>query len=109
MSAEGIILFDEIQEKTVFAEVPLEFSSTRQIALGGMFINMAKRLSHGFKAGSINSIVISCEEKLVCISKREHKFIIVLYPKTEIIEDSIIIQKTSEIFDNILKSNKIKN
>lgn len=109
MSAEGIILFDEVQEKTLFAEVPPEFSSTRQIALGGMFVNMAKRLSNEFKAGSINSIVISCEEKVVCISKREHQFIIVLYPKTDIIEDSIIIQKTSEIFDKILKNNKIKN
>jgi len=109
VSAEGIILFDEIQEKTVFAEVPPEFSSTRQIALGGMFVNMAKRLSHEFKAGSINSVVISCEEKLICISKREHQFIIVLYPKNENIEDSTIIQKTSEIFDNILKNDKIKN
>ena len=109
MSAEGIILFDEDQEKTLFAEVPPEFSSPRQISLGGMFVNMAKRLSNEFKAGLINSIIISCEEKLVCISKRGHQFIIVLYPKTEVLEDNILLQKTIEIFDNILKSDKIKN
>jgi len=33
VQAEGVIVFDEIQGKVVFSEVPPKFSSPRQIAI----------------------------------------------------------------------------
>jgi len=39
VQVEGIIVFDEIQEKVVFSEVPPKYSSPRQISIGGMLIN----------------------------------------------------------------------
>jgi len=104
MQAEGVIIFDTLQEKVVFSEVPQKFSSPRQISIGGMLINLAKKFSNEFEAGEVNSIVISSENKLISISKREHKYIIVLFPMTKVIEHNIILEKTEEIFDTLLKN-----
>jgi len=73
VQAEGVIVFDEIQGKVVFSEVPPKFSSPRQIAIN----------------------------KLISISKREHKYIMVLFPMTKVIEHNMIIEKTEEIFNNV--------
>ncbi len=101
MQVEGIIVFDEIQEKVVFSEVPPKYSSPRQISIGGMLINLVKKFSKEFEAGEVNSIVISSENKLISISKREHKYIMVLFPMTKVIEHNIIIEKTEEIFNSV--------
>ena len=101
MQVEGIIVFDEIQEKVVFSEVPPKFSSPRQISIGGMLINLVKKFSKEFEAGEVNSIVISSENKLISISKREHKYIMVLFPMTKVIEHKMIIEKTEEIFNSV--------
>ncbi|TET57097.1 MAG: hypothetical protein E3J52_10800 [Promethearchaeota archaeon] len=101
MQVEGIIVFDEIQEKVVFSEVPPKFSSPRQISIGGMLINLVKKFSKEFEAGEVNSIVISSENKLISISKREHKYIMVLFPMTKVIEHNMIIEKTEEIFNSV--------
>ncbi|MBA7534967.1 hypothetical protein ES705_27217 [subsurface metagenome] len=101
MQVEGIIVFDEIQEKVVFSEVPPKFSSPRQISIGGMLINLVKKFSKEFEAGEVNSIVISSEKKLISISKREHKYIMVLFPMTKVIEHKMIIEKTEEIFNSV--------
>ena len=104
MQAEGVIIFDALQEKVVFSEVPQKFSSPRQISIGGMLINLVKKFSNEFEAGEVNSIVISSENKLISISKKEHKYIIVLFPMTKVIEYNIILEKTEEIFDTLLKN-----
>jgi hypothetical protein len=101
MQAEGIIVFDGIQEKIVFSEVPPKYSSPRQMSIGGMLINLVKKFSNEFEAGEVNSIVISSENKLISISKREHKYIIVLFPMTKVIEHNLIIEKTEELFNNV--------
>lgn len=101
MQVEGIIVFDEIQEKVVFSEVPPKFSSPRQISIGGMLINLVKKFSKEFEAGEVNSIVISSEKKLISISKREHKYIMVLFPMTKVIEHKMILEKTEEIFNSV--------
>ena len=101
MQAEGIIVFDEIQEKIVYSEVPPKFSSPRQISIGGMLINLVKKFSKEFEAGEVNSIVISSENKLISISKREHKYIMILFPMTKVIEHNMIIEKTEEIFNSV--------
>lgn len=101
MQVEGIIVFDEIQEKVVFSEVPPKYSSPRQMSIGGMLINLVKKFSKEFEAGEVNSIVISSENKLISISKREHKYIMVLFPMTKVIEHNIIIEKTEEIFNSV--------
>ena len=59
MQAEGVIVFDEIEEKIVFSEVPPKFSSPRQVSIGGMLINLVKKFSNEFEAGEVNSSVIS--------------------------------------------------
>jgi len=87
VQAEGVIVFDEIQGKVVFSEVPP--------------INLVKKFSNEFEAGEVNSIVISSENKLISISKREHKYIMVLFPMTKVIEHNMIIEKTEEIFNNV--------
>ncbi|MFX1504106.1 MAG: hypothetical protein ACFFC1_23015 [Promethearchaeota archaeon] len=102
MQAEGVIIFDEIEGKVIFSEVPPKFSSPRQISIGGMLINLVKKFSNEFEAGELKSIVISSENKLISISKREHKYIIVLFPMIKVIEHNIILQKTEEIFNNVL-------
>ena len=101
MQAEGVIIFDEIQGKVVFSEVPPQYSSPRQISIGGMLINLVKKFSNEFEAGEVNSIVISSENKLISISKREHKYIMVLFPMTKVIEHKMIIEKTEEIFNSV--------
>lgn len=101
MQVEGIIVFDEIQGKIVFSEVPPKFSSPRKISIGGMLINLVKKFSNEFEAGEVNSIVISSENKLISISKREHKYIMVLFPMTKVIEHNMIIEKTEEIFNSV--------
>jgi len=101
VQVEGIIVFDEIQEKVVFSEVPPKFSSPRQISIGGMLINLVKKFSKEFEAGEVNSIVISSENKLISISKREHKYIMVLFPMTKVIEHNMILEKTEEIFNSV--------
>lgn len=101
MQVEGIIVFDEIQEKVVFSEVPPKYSSPRQISIGGMLINLVKKFSKEFEAGEVNSIVISSENKLISISKREHKYIMVLFPMTKVIEHNMILEKTEEIFNSV--------
>jgi len=101
MQVEGIIVFDAIQEKIVFSEVPPKYSSPRQISIGGMLINLVKKFSNEFEAGEVNSIVISSENKMISISKREHKYIIVIFPMTKVIEYNIILEKTEEIFNNV--------
>ncbi|NVM16331.1 MAG: hypothetical protein HWN80_01340 [Candidatus Lokiarchaeota archaeon] len=101
MQAEGIIVFDETKEKIVFSEVPPKFSSPRQISIGGMLINLVKKFSIEFEAGEVNSIVISSENKLISISKREHKYIMILFPMTKVIEHNLIIEKTEEIFNSV--------
>ena len=101
MQAEGIIVFDGIQEKIVFSEVPPKYSSPRQMSIGGMLINLVKKFSNEFEAGEVISIVISSENKLISISKREHKYIIVLFPMTKVIEHNLVIEKTEEIFNNV--------
>lgn len=97
-----MIVFDEIQGKVIFSEVPPKFSSPRQISIGGMLINLVKKFSSEFEAGELKSIVISSENKLISISKREHKYIIVLFPMIKVIEHNTILQKTEEIFNNVL-------
>ncbi|TKJ23567.1 MAG: hypothetical protein CEE43_02590 [Promethearchaeota archaeon Loki_b32] len=106
--SEGVILFDEIREKILFAKVPEEYSSRKQIAMSGMLINFAKKLSNEYQGGDVNSILISSENRWICISKREYIYIIVLFPKTKNIELNIIVEKTEEILDNILKMLKIE-
>ncbi|MBA7709220.1 hypothetical protein ES703_118133 [subsurface metagenome] len=101
MQAEGIIVFDSLQEKIIFSEVPPQFSSPRQMAIGGMLINLINKFSNEFEAGEVNSIVISSEKKMISISKREHKYIIVLFPMTKVIEHNIILEKTEEIFNSV--------
>jgi len=101
--SEGIILFDEDQEKILFAKVPKEYSSRRQISMGGMLINFAKKLSHEYEGGNVNSIIMSTENRWICVAKREHVYIIVLFSKTKSIELNIILEKTEETLDNILK------
>ena len=101
MQAEGVIVFDEIQGKVVFSEVPPKYSSPRQISIGGMLINLVKKFSNEFEAGEVNSIVITSENKLISISKREHKYIMVLFPMTKVIEHKMILEKTEEIFNSV--------
>ncbi len=101
MQADGVIVFDELLGKIVFSEVPPKFSSPRQISLGGMLINLVKKFSNEFEAGEVNSIVISSENKLISISKREHKYIMILFPMTKVIEHNTIIEKTQEIFNSV--------
>ena len=101
MQAEGVIVFDETLGKIVYSEVPPKFSSPRQISVGGMLINLVKKFSNEFEAGEVNSIVISSENKLISISKREHKYIMILFPMTKVIEHNTIIEKTQEIFNSV--------
>jgi len=101
--SEGVILFDENQEKILFARVPEEYSSRKQISMSGMLINFAKKLSNEYQGGDVNSIIISSENRWICVSKREHIYIIVLFSKTKDIELNIIVRRTEEILDNILK------
>jgi len=101
VQADGVIVFDELLGKIVFSEVPPKFSSPRQISLGGMLINLVKKFSNEFEAGEVNSIVISSENKLISISKREHKYIMILFPMTKVIEHNTIIEKTQEIFNSV--------
>lgn len=101
MQADGVIVFDELLGKIVFSEVPPKFSSPRQISLGGMLINLVKKFSNEFEAGEVNSIVITSENKLISISKREHKYIMILFPMTKVIEHNTIIEKTQEIFNSV--------
>jgi len=107
--AEGIILFDEIEEKILFADVPPEFSSRRQISMGGMLINLAKKLSSEFKGGEVNSILIAALNKWICVTRRERMYLIVLFSKLEEFEQNGIIKKTEEIFDDILKNIRNRN
>jgi len=106
--SEGVILFDEKQEKILFAKVPEEYSSRKQISMSGMLVNFAIKLSHEYQGGDVNSILISSEKRWICVSKREHIYIIVLFSKTKDIELNIIVGKTEEILDNILEMLKIK-
>lgn len=101
MQAEGVIIFDSLQEKIIFSEVPPKYSSPRQMAIGGMLINMIKKFANQFEAGEVTSIVISSKNKLISISKREHKYIIVLFPMTKVIEHNLILEKTQEIFNSV--------
>ncbi len=105
--SEGVILFDEEKEKILFAKVPEEYSSRRQISMSGMMINFAKKLSREYKGGDVNSIIISSENRWICVSKREYIYIIVLFSKTKDIELNIIVRRTEEILDNILKMLRI--
>jgi hypothetical protein len=105
--SEGVILFDENQEKILFARVPEEYSSRKQISMSGMLINFAKKLSNEYQGGDVNSIIISSENRWICVSKREYIYIIVLFSKTKDIELNIIVRRTEEILDNILKMLKI--
>jgi hypothetical protein len=100
--AEGMILFDERQDAILFAKLPEEYSSRRQKSLGGMLINFAKTFSEEFKGGTVNSILISAEKKWICVAKREHVYITVLFPKTKDIELDIIVEKTEETLTQIL-------
>lgn len=104
MQAEGVIIFDDIQGKIIFSEVPPEFATSRQTSVGGMLINLVKKFSHEFKAGDVKSLVISSEKKIISISKREHKYIIVLFPITTVIEHNMILQKTEEIFNSVINN-----
>lgn len=106
--SEGIILFDENQEKILFAKVPKEYSSRKQISMGGMLINFAKKISNEFEGGDVNSIIMSTENRWICVSKREHIYIIVLFSKRKSIELNIILEKTDETLDNVLKMLKIE-
>ncbi len=101
MQAEGVIVFDALQEKIVFSEVPPKYDSPRQMAVGGMLINMIKKFANQFEAGEVTSIVISSENKLISISKREYKYLIVLFPITKVIEHNLILEKTQEIFNSV--------
>jgi len=101
MQAESVIVFDALQEKIVFSEAPPKYSSPRQMSIGGMLINLVKKFANEFEAGEVNSIVISSENKLLSISKREHKYIIVLFPMTKVIEHNVILEKTQEIFNSV--------
>jgi hypothetical protein len=105
--SEGVILFDEDQEKILFAKVPEEYSSRKQISMSGMMINFAKKLSSEYKGGDVNSIIISSENRWICVSKREYIYIIVLFSKTKDIELNIIVRRTEEILDNILEMLRI--
>jgi len=108
MQSEGIILFDENKEKILFAKVPEEYSSRKQISMSGMLINFAKKLSYEYQGGDVNCILISSENRWICISKRDYIYIIVLFSKTKNIELNIIVEKTEEILDDILKMLKIE-
>jgi len=105
--AEGVILFDEDQEKILFAKVPEQYSSRKKISMSGMLINFAKKLSQEYQGGDVNSIIISSENLWICVSKREYIYIIVLFSKTKDIKLNIIVGRTEEILDNILKMLKI--
>ena len=106
--SEGVILFDENQDKILFAKVPEEYSSKKQISMSGMLVNFAKKLSYEYQGGDVNSILISSENRWICVSKRENFYIIVLFSKTKDIELNIIVERTEEILDNILKMLKIE-
>ncbi len=108
MQSEGVILFDEDKEKILFAKVPEEYSSRKQISMSGMLINFAKKLSYEYQGGDVNCILISSESRWICVSKRDYIYIIVLFSKTKNIELNIIVEKTEEILDGILKMLKIK-
>jgi len=108
VQSEGVILFDEIQEKILFAKVPEEYSSKRKISMSGMLINFAKKLSSEYQGGDVNCILISSENRWICVSKRDYIYIIVLFSKTKTIELNIIVEKTEDILDNILKMLKIE-
>ena len=101
--SEGVILFDEKKEKILFAKVPEEYSSRKQISMSGMLINFAKKLSYEYQGGDVNCILISSENRWICVSKRENIYIIVLFSKTKNIELNIIVEKTEEMLDNVLK------
>jgi hypothetical protein len=105
--SEGVILFDEDQEKILFAKVPEEYSSRKQISMSAMMINFAKKLSSEYKGGDVNSIIISSEDRWICVSKRDYIYIIVLFSKTKDIELNIIVRRTEEILDNILEMLRI--
>ena len=102
MQAEGVIIFDSVQEKIIFSEVPPKYSSARQMSIGGMLINLVKKFAHEFEAGEVNNIVISSENKLISISKKDHKYIIVLFPMIKVIEHNVILEKTEEIFNSLM-------
>jgi len=106
--SEGVILFDENQEKIMFAKVPEEYSSKKQISMSGMLINFAKKLSLEYQGGDVHSILISSENRWICVSKREYIYIIVLFSKTKNIALDIIVERTEEILDNILKMLRIE-
>ncbi|NVM27696.1 MAG: hypothetical protein HWN65_02550 [Candidatus Helarchaeota archaeon] len=106
--SEGVILFDESQDKILFTKVPKEYSSRRKISMGGMLINFAKKMSKEFEGGDVNSILISTENKWICVSKREHIYIIVLFSEMKNIELNVIIEKTEEILNNIIEMLKIE-
>ena len=101
MEAEGIIVFDSQQEKIVFSDVPPDFATPRKTSVGGMLINMVKKFANEYEAGEVKSVVISSENKLISISKREHKYIIVLFPMEKVIEHKMILEKTHEIFNSV--------
>ena len=106
--SEGVILFDEKQENILFAKVPEEYSSRKQISMSGMLVNFAKKLSNEYHGGDVNSILISSEKRWICVSKRDYIYIIVLFSKTKDIELNIIVGRTEEILDNILEMLKIE-
>ncbi|NVM46581.1 MAG: hypothetical protein HWN79_16865 [Candidatus Lokiarchaeota archaeon] len=108
VQSEGVILFNENDEKILFAKVPEEYSSRKQISMSGMLINFAKKLSSEYQGGDVNSIIISSENRWICVSKRDYIYIIVLFSKTKNIELNIIVEKTEEILDGILKMLKIE-
>ncbi|MFW9878014.1 MAG: hypothetical protein ACFFG0_33450 [Candidatus Thorarchaeota archaeon] len=107
LSAEGLILFDANQDNILFAKVKKQFSSKRQISLGGMLINFAKNFSNEFEGGNVNSILISTENKWICVAKKEYIYITVLFSRIKNIELNIVIQKTEETLNNVLEMLKI--
>ncbi|NVM01610.1 MAG: hypothetical protein HWN67_04710 [Candidatus Helarchaeota archaeon] len=102
LHAEGMIVFDKNQDKILFAKLPQQFASQRQKSMGGMLVNFAKNLSDEFKGGNVNSILISTENKWICVAKRENIYITVLFPKKRDIELTIIINKTEETLNHLL-------
>jgi len=107
LRAEGLILFDEKGDKIIFSKLPSEISSKKKVTFGGMLINFAKNLSLEFKGGPVESILISAENKWICVAKKENIYIIALFPKFRNIELEVIISKTDETLENVLKLLKI--
>jgi len=105
--SEGVILFDQSKEEILFAKVPVKFSSRKQISMGGMLINFANKISNEFEGGDVNSILISSDNKWICVAKKENIYIIVLFSRVKAFEINVIIEKTEEILENTLNMLKI--